>query len=267
MQRTLFHLYGPLYIQSFGLMIALGLMLFTWLVLRHPRREHIISRDQFIDTLLLAVAVGTIGCRILYVITEWQTFSSWYDMLKMWEGGGSLLGGIISIITLMPLYMRYHHIPALALLDLAAIYAPLLQSVSRIGCFLAGCCYGTITQLPWAIVYTDLTSIAPLGVALHPAQLYSSFMLFCIFLLMYYKIQYMTTKPGQLLGIYLISAGIERFVMDFFRGDRTFFTLSELSLTFALHQWIALALIATGCALCVIVSLSQQSKCDTYESI
>ncbi len=267
MQRTLLHLCGPLYIQSFGLMIALGLMLFTWLVLRHPNRPALISKDQFIDTLLLGIGVAIVGGRLLYVITEWSNIHSWYEMISIWDGGLSLLGSILGIILIMPWYMHYHAIPALPLLDIAAVYTPLLQSISRIGCFLAGCCYGIASEVPWAVIYTDPESIAPLAISLHPAQLYSSIMLLSIFLLMYYKVQKITTKPGQLLGIYLISAGAERFMMDFFRGDRTFFTLPGLPVTFALHQWIALALTSIGCALLIVVSYGHQSKCDTYEPI
>ncbi len=87
-------------------------------------------------------------------------------------------------------------------LDIVAIYAPLLQSIARIGCLFAGCCHGIATTVPWAISYNDPTSFAPLGIPLHPTQIYSSLLLFGIFLIL----RFVATKPqpaGKILTLYL----------------------------------------------------------------
>jgi phosphatidylglycerol:prolipoprotein diacylglycerol transferase len=254
MHRTLLHIYGPLYIHSFGLMIALGLILFTWLILRDPKRKHIIGQDQFIDTLLLGIVIALASGRLLYVICEPAYMTSWLDIISIWDGGLSLLGAIIGVISIMPLYLYYHGIAPLALLDLVAIYTPLLQAISRVGCFFAGCCYGAPTNVIWSVIYNDFDSIAPLGICLHPSQLYSTLMLSIIFIIMYCYVQKIVTKSGQLLGIYLMLAGFERFTVDFLRGDRDFYTLSYPCVTLSVHQWIALAIVGVGCILFMVVS-------------
>jgi phosphatidylglycerol:prolipoprotein diacylglycerol transferase len=254
MHRTLFHIYGPFAIHSFGLMIALGLVIFAWLIQRHPTRSHIITQEKFIDALLLGIVVALAGGRLLYVISEWHTITSWPTIFYIWDGGLSLLGSIISTVLIMPIYLRRNHIPVLPLLDLVALYTPLLQAISRLGCFAAGCCYGAITNVPWAIMYTDADSIAPLGVHLHPSQLYSSALLLLIFIFLYCYLQYRVTHPGQLLAWYLLLAGTERFMIDFFRGDRTICTLSWFEISLGIHQWIALGIIAVACILLVAVS-------------
>ncbi|HZW60783.1 MAG TPA: prolipoprotein diacylglyceryl transferase [Candidatus Babeliales bacterium] len=249
MRRTLVHLYGPFSIHSFGLMIALGLLVFTWLVLRHQGRKKIISSEQLIDVLLIGVVTATIGGRALYIFAEG---ARWDDLLCFWNGGFSILGTVLSLLIVLPWYLYSRSIPILPFFDLVALYAPLMQAISRTGCFFAGCCYGLQTQVPWAIVYSDSESIAPLGTALHPTQLYSSIALLSIFLFLYYICQPLFKKPGQIVSLYLILISIERFSVDFFRGDQEFFANPSLQL-FSINQWIALALLGIA-IICFCVS-------------
>ena len=88
----------------------------------------------------------------------------------------------------------------------------------RIGCFFAGCCYGKACDLPWAIVFKDPLSLAPIGFHLHPVQLYSSAANMAIFgFLWFYRTR--TRIQGQLFWIYILIYGIIRAVLEFFRGD------------------------------------------------
>lgn len=121
--------------------------------------------------------------------------------------------------------------------DLLAIYAPLAQSIARIGCFVAGCCYGAPSTLAWAVQPAG----APFCMRLHPTQLYSSISLLLIFLFMRFVATQLCSKPGQLVTLYLILASMERFTVDFWRGDRVFFKYAPLSIL-SVHQWIALGI-------------------------
>lgn len=244
MYPQILHIYGPFSINSYGLMIALGLLLFLWLVTRDPRREKILSTDQLSNTIMVGVIAGLLGGRLLYFLSEQHQIKTFLDFFALWQGGLSILGAIIAILICVPLYLRSQNIPALPFFDLAAVYAPLLQSISRIGCFLAGCCYGMHTNLPWAITYTNPKSLAPLCMPLHPTQLYAALTLFGIFLFMKLYAQNRYNKPGQLISLYLILTSLGRFFIDFWRADRIFVLMTGDWLS--VNQLIALGMACVG---------------------
>jgi len=265
MTRELIHLYGPLSIQSFGLAIVIGLIIFAWLVQRHPLRKKIISRETFYNTLLLSIFIGFAGGRFLYVITNWQEFTL-LETIQIWQGGFSLLGGFISILLFVPLYLIKKNVPIIPFTDLVSIHAPLLQAISRIGCFLAGCCFGRATNLPWGIIYTDPESFAPCNVSIHPTQLYSALASFGIFLLLYFGIQRLKIKPGQLTALFLILSSLERFFVDFLRADREFFSPGANNIL-SIHQVIALGILGVGMIALVLTSLHGNYLCQKYEHL
>ncbi len=241
MHRELIHMYGPFSIQSYGLCVALGLLIFSFLFLKDPKRKALLTQDQYFNILCTAIIVGFIGGRLLFVLTEWQTIDHWYDSFAFWQGGFSLLGGIISLILILPWYLKKQGIPVIAFLDRVAIYAPLLQAISRIGCYYAGCCYGLIS-------FACSQSC--------PTQLASANLLFLLFLLLYYVIQYKVTRAGQLLCLYLFFMSLERFVIDFWRADRTFIGSNTLSVP----QLAALIIITGSFLVFIYLSFFKKTK-------
>ena len=237
MWHTLFTIYGPICIHSYGLMIALGLLIFLYLIKRNTRFHELKLENKFTMIMIIGIIAGLIGGRILFLLGDPASFTQFLDLFSFWQGGFSILGTVIAILVIMPLYLKTIRVPAIGLLDLIAIYAPILQSISRIGCFLSGCCYGIPTTHPWGITYTDTESAAPLYVCLHPTQLYSALGMLIIFALMYFVFQHMFSKPGQLICIYIIAISLERFIVDFWRGDR------EINPLFSLNQHIAIAML------------------------
>lgn len=235
------HIYGPLSIRGFGLMIVIGLVLVTFLIVRSPARKKIMTTDCFIDALWFCVMVGIIGGRIAFALSEWATFDYWWEIFAVWEGGFSLLGSIIGVLLVVPWYLRVHHVPILPFLDLIASHALLLQSIARIGCFLAGCCYGMQTNLPWGV--RDYMQTPDL--CLHPTQLYSAGLLLLLYFLLRFLAPRVAHLPGQTIMLYLVCASSERFVVDFVRGDREYFHVSWLACLSA-HQWISLLLFSGG---------------------
>ncbi len=228
MHRELLHLYGPIYIHSFGLFIIIGLIVFSALFLSDPKRPKLISNDQYFNALSLAILAALFGGRFLFVITHLQLMDHWWSPFAFWHGGFSLLGGVIALLIVMPFYFKKHKIKIISLFDLAAIYAPLLQSISRIGCFFAGCCFGAPTSLFFGTINPECQIPALRNTPLHPTQLYSSFILLGIFLLQYFILQYYFKKPGQLMCAYLFLMSLERFLVDFWRADREFTGISTL---------------------------------------
>ncbi len=243
MISKLFHLFGPLYVNSYGLAIGIALIIFTLCLKYDEKRAELISYDLFLHLLSWGILVGIVGGRLLYAVSEWHMFNHSVEIFALWQGGFSILGTIIALSFVMPWMIRRYRIPTLALLDRCALYAPLVQAISRIGCFFAGCCYGAPSTVYWAITYADVDSIAPLYCSLHPTQLYSSFLFFLIFIFLFCFIQYRVYKPGNILFWYLFLQSIERFFVDFFRGDRIYSTMMTI---FSLYQWIALTIAAAA---------------------
>lgn len=247
MYPKILHIYGPLYLQSYGLCIALGVAIFGWLLFKDNRRCKIMSDDQFHWLIMIGIISGVLGGRLLYCITERNL--NFLEFFQFWYGGFAVLGSLLGVLLVVPVVLKKHNLPVLPLLDRVAVYAPLLQSISRVGCFLAGCCYGKATMVAWAVTYTNHDCMAPVGVALHPTQLYSALILACVFGILY-TIQRWAKKDGELLMVYLILMGFERFIVDFFRDDQTYF--SKKLAFFSDHQYIAL-MIMIGAALFLTV--------------
>lgn len=215
---TLLHIYGPFAINFYGFFIVIGIACALFLAKKDPRTSHVITEDQALTLLMGSIIMGVVGARVLYFLVEPINFTSWYDLIAFWEGGGSELGSIIAIALFCFLYLKHKHIQLLPLLDLAGTYAPVVQGFARMGCFCAGCCYGITTTLPWAITYTHPDSIAPLYLPIHPVQLYTSALYFLLFLCMKRYGSYFE-KPGQQFYLYLMGASAIRFSTEFLRGD------------------------------------------------
>jgi len=248
-----FHL--PL-VQPYGLMIVIGVLLTSWLALQDERRKKLISTDHFIQLVNGLILSGIVGGRLFFVLTEPEELNAWYEAFFIWQGGLSVLGALCGALVALTYLVIKKKLPLIPLLDLAASYAPLLQSISRIGCLFAGCCYGTITHAPWAIMYTDYHSLAPVGIPLHPTQLYSSFLLFALFIILHSSAKYFRPSPGTILGFYLIGMGTERLIVDFLRTDRIFTAPTSL---LSIHQLIALTIILFGGILMVCFHLFRSS--------
>jgi phosphatidylglycerol:prolipoprotein diacylglycerol transferase len=124
-------------------------------------KRSILNLQNNFGSILLVACQAIIGGRIC-IFSEDETITSLLDVFIFWQGGLSILGGIIGILVVVPFYLAYKQIPIIPFFDLVAVYAGLLQAVARIGCFFAGCCYGIATHSILAITYTDLHSAAPL---------------------------------------------------------------------------------------------------------
>lgn len=235
----LFHIYGPFYANFYGMAVGISILIFTYLVNHDPRRSKLITSDKLQKLILWGTLVGVIGGRLLWAASNLPI--SWYELFEIWQGGLSVLGSIIAILLFAAIYLKQQNIPVLPMLDLVAIYAPLLQAIARLGCFMAGCCYGLPTNHWWGVRYTHPDIYIPSELKclkLHPTQIYSALILFIVFLLMYNLISKYFKKPGQLIAIYLMLSSLERFLVDYLRADQEF--CMAISKLLSIHQMIAL---------------------------
>lgn len=229
-------LYGPLAIQGYGVFLCCGILLALWCATRHDWCREVIGIDRFLDMVSYAGLVGIIGARFLHVVTEPHLYTSYFDTIALWYGGFSILGTVISLLIFIPWYAYKHAIPLLGMLDLCALYAPLIHCVARIGCWTAGCCGGIPSGLPWAIC--DET-----GMLVHPTQWYSSLVFLMGFILLRWIIFPRYNKPGVVLLSYVVLSSTERLLLDFWRNDRIFIpALPWMSV----HQYIALLMLLGG---------------------
>lgn len=162
-----------------------------------------------------------LGGKILYCATELPQ-ADWLYAVLPWSGGFSILGSIVGTLSMLLLYFSRTQQGMLANFDSIAPYVPLLQSIGRVGCFFAGCCYGTTCSRTWFIQYINQIPLIPFHIYRHPVQLYSALFLLCIFFYLFTKKNSTNLYDGQIALQYLIFASFERFTTDYWRGGRTF---------------------------------------------
>lgn len=256
MYPIIFPLWGPFNINSYGCMIALGVIVVTTLLKRDPQTRLLMSFEQLSNVIIMSIISGVIGGRLLTALCNPEQFNSYIEIFQLYKGGFSILGCVLGIFFVTGTYLYLNNISALKTLDLIALYAPLLQAIARLGCFLAGCCYGSHSTMPWAITYTHPACFAPLRIALHPTQLYSSFLLLSIFGIMWvlHKRQF---PQGMLLSIYLLLIGLQRFGVDYFRGDRI---TIMYGLSYDQYIAVAIMLISFGYIVAIRLKIHERYK-------
>lgn len=244
-------LFGSFAVHGYGILLAIGLTLACRGIYRSLQQLNLISFDDFTSILSYAVVIGVAGGRALHLLEQYHTYGTAYEMLRFWQGGLSISGGLTALCLYLPFALWRKKIPLFPTLDVVGLYAPLIHAFGRLGCLSAGCCFGCATQLPWAILYRGPAAEAPLGIPLHPTQAYSALIFFILFFALYTiskRSAVLAKRPGLLLGLYFIGACSERFCIDFLRNDRHMSVIPLLSL----HQLIALGLGMTAVGMLLI---------------
>lgn len=256
MNPVLLPLYGPIAIHAYGLFIVIGALTALFLFSRDKKIKKYVTSDQIATIVQIIIAGAYFGGRIIFMFSE--SITDLTLLFRFWEPGFSILGSILGIGILLPIYLQSNKIPGLLFLDRVSLYAPLIQGFGRIGCFFTGCCYGKPTDAWYAVTYTHENHVAPLFYSLHPSQLYSSTLLFLIFFLLYFIQQYRVKTPGLLFMSYLILISAERFLIDFVRWDRILLDSTKLGQLFSFHQWIALSIgVYAAIASCILLKVKK----------
>lgn len=242
MQPILLRL-GPLSLGSYGFMLALSFLLGILLASRRASARGI-HPDVMLDIALLAVVTSILGARALHVLFHPEQIASWRDAVALSGGGLSMYGGVLAAMGTSWLYSRWRRVRFLALADVAAPSLALGLAVTRIGCFLNGCCYGRPTTGPLAVSFPAGSHAARAfgDAALHPTQLYSSATGFAI-LVALLAFERRRRGEGQVFGLFLVLDAIGRFTLDFVRSyDASAYVLRGLTV----HQLITAGLFAIG---------------------
>lgn len=209
---------GPITIYSYGFFLAIGFILAIFYSTREAKRVGV-DPQKISDLAFYLIIAALIGSRLLFIITEPHDFiENPLEIVKIWKGGLVFYGGFIGALITGIWYVKKHGMPIWKTSDIIAPGIALGQSLGRIGCFSAGCCYGKETTVPWAVTFTDINSLARLGVPLHPTQLYEAALDFCIFLFLI-SFRRRKTFDGQLIWLYTLLYAVARFIVELFRGD------------------------------------------------
>jgi phosphatidylglycerol---prolipoprotein diacylglyceryl transferase len=223
MNPEIFRLWGDLSISGYGVMVVAGLLAFLAISLKDRALMRLIDVGILLDAVVVGTVAGVVGCRMLFVLEHLGDFAGrWHEVAYVWDGGGSLLGGIIAIACTEVAFFRWKRVSVLPVLDAVAPGLAIMQSIARIGCLWAGCCHGA--QAPghtawWTITYEHPDSFAPLWVPLHPVQLYAAVGMLAVFLILW-LVRRRRPVTGVVLGLYLGLNASVRFATDFWRGAR-----------------------------------------------
>jgi phosphatidylglycerol:prolipoprotein diacylglycerol transferase len=181
-----------------------------------------------VEIFFYTVFSAIIGSRILFVLINFDSYrEDLLQVFKIWEGGLVFYGGLILAAGVAIGYMRWHRLPLWKLADLFSPSIALGLVFGRIGCFLAGCCYGKETSLPWGIVFTSPDSLARLNVPLHPTQLYEAAGGLIIFFFLNWMAKRKTFE-GQIFWLFLLLYSIARFLIEILRDDPRGFLFRHL---------------------------------------
>lgn len=236
---------GPFTIHGYGLMIALGIAVAYSVALYWAKRYHL--QSDHIDSLILWCLVGgIIGAKLLYWMTQIKSIVHNPMILLNFADGFVVYGGIIGGIFAGYLYSRKAKLDFMQYFDLIIPSVALAQGFGRIGCFLAGCCYGLETTSWFGVVFPE-SSIAPSDVALLPIQLISSGLDFLLFFILVFFAKKKKTH-GQVAALYLILYSFGRFVLEFYRGDVIRGNVSILSTS----QFIAIIILMISIGMMIL---------------
>ena len=212
--------FGTIPIHTYGVLVAIGFIVGILLAERQAK-HYGIKKEVIADLGFYIVLSALIGSRLFFVITEYRHYlANPLDFFKVWEGGLVFYGGLLLAVPVSIYYVRKQGVPVLKVADVFAPYLALGHGIGRLGCFSAGCCYGNPSNLPWSVTFTDPHTLAPIGIPLHPTQLYEAFGNFCIFLILI-AVRKKQSYSGQIFFLYGVLYSFLRFVNEMFRGRDT----------------------------------------------
>lgn len=241
--------FGQLEIPSYFIMIVLGLI-FAFVYVLFFSKTYQVKKNYVLFSSVFIIFGLFIGAKLLYAITVLPDVLSQLDLFRKypWESltylfeGFVFYGGLAGALLFLKMFTIQFDQPFGNYLSLFIPAFPLAHSFGRIGCFLAGCCYGSECHNFLGVTYPDYAIIEGLNlVPRFPTQLFESFFNLFLFLFLLFwgkKAKY----PNQILGIYLIFYGVFRFTLEFFRGDLgrgIFFNLST-------SQWLSFLAVILG---------------------
>ena len=211
----------PVY--SYGVLLALAYLAALQLAVVRARRRGL-DGSRVMDLGIYLIIAALVGAKLMLVLVDFEYFvSEPGEILSLVRAGGVFYGGLIAAVAVALWLVRTYELPMWTTADLFAPGIALGHVIGRFGCLLAGCCYGRPASVPWAITFTDPAAAAnvgtPLGIPLHPTQLYDAGAELLILLILLTTERKGRPFPGRTFWLYILLYGLSRFVIELFRGD------------------------------------------------
>ena len=214
---------GPITVYTYGVLLAAA-YLFGLQLARVRAKQRGLDANRVLDLGIYIIISALVGAKLLLLITDFKSFTADpRELLTLARSGGVFYGGLIVAVIVALWYIRRVGLPLWTTCDVFAPGIALGHVVGRFGCLFAGCCYGKPTTRPWGITFTDPFAAAnvgtPLGVALHPTQLYEAGAELLILIVLLVTERKGRPFPGRTFWLYMLLYAISRFIIEFYRGD------------------------------------------------
>ena len=250
MHPVLFHL-GGFEVPSYGVALSLAFIV-GFLVARRRAIARGIDDERLLDVSLVIFFTSLLGARLLWVATHRELFQpphgAWVDALNPFRGRGlfgfeglSMLGGVVLATGSALAFMAWRRMPVLATADVIAPSVALGEGITRIGCFLNGCCYGVPCSAWYCVHFPGVGESS-----VHPTQLYASAAGFACFALLSRVLRH-PPFPGAVFALLLVLEGFERVLLDLVRhqdASVVWFRLGEAP--FTANQGVSIGLVIAG---------------------
>lgn len=209
---------GSITVYTYGFCIAVGALLGFAYMYWQGKKQYGITFDQSNNLFIFLVLAGVIGGKLFMIFEDPALYLS--KPKKLFTGSGFVFyGSLLTAVPIMLWYFKKIKVPVLGLLDVMAAVTCIVHGFGRIGCFMAGCCYGLPTDSFLSVIFTSpVCQAEPLHTPLHPTQLYEATFIFTI-LIVLLILKSKKQFDGQLFLIYLMVYAIGRGILELFRGD------------------------------------------------
>jgi phosphatidylglycerol:prolipoprotein diacylglycerol transferase len=236
------------FLATYGVLVAVAFLTALWLAGKLAKRQGL-NADSVTNLGIYCALAALAGAKLMMFIVDFRYYAEHPGeilSLGTLRAGGVFYGGLIAALAVAFWYMRKTRLPALKTADVFAPAIALGHGIGRIGCFMAGCCWGIECDRPWAVTFTDPVANelvgVPLNKALHPTQLYEAAAEFVIFGVLY-RMSQKRHGDGAIIGAYLMLYSTVRFIVEFYRvheqGNLWGGPLDT-------SQWISLVLLMVG---------------------
>ena len=242
MHPVLFNI-GDWPVYSYGVLLAAAYLAGLQLAVVRARNAGLDSA-KVMDFGIYLIIAALVGAKLMLVVVDFSYYrANPKEILSLARAGGVFYGGLIAALVVGLLLVKRYKLPVWKTADLIAPGIALGHVIGRVGCLLAGCCYGRPTTVPWAITFHNplagLNVGTPLEVPLHPTQLYDAGteLIILIGLLATEK----KGKPfaGRTFWLYMLLYAITRYVVEIYRGDVRGVYFS----TFSTSQLVSIAIV------------------------
>lgn len=215
--------FGPITVYTYGVLLAAAYLAGLQLATTRARARGL-DPSRVLDLGIVIIVAAIVGAKLLLLVVDFDFYRHQpAEIFSLARSGGVFYGGLIAALLVSFWYIRRYKMPLWATCDVFAPGIALGHAIGRFGCLFAGCCYGRPTTMPWGIVFSDPFAGSyvgtPLGVYLHPTQLYEAGAELLILAVLLLSERRGRPFVGRTFWFYTILYAVSRFVIEFFRGD------------------------------------------------